>query len=628
MDQARIEKRESHKRRVILGIAIVAILVAAILTLQHEFYATASTAATPASPSAEQHPGQALKELAAMVEKCMTSSRPVLLGSRNPQGPSCVAISRSGDIQDAMPIQLGDVNGGPGTTMGALYFFDRNNCKSAQQDFAWHQNRLRTFLENETVLNRPVLELASRLAEKAQQFHEVAENWSSWPAELSAVEFDRREDWPGYCMAELDKAVAAKNLSGVKHWAGELASATFALADLHRWMGFLTDNYLRALDFQQQCRTLFPLVDARQTAYDFHSTISQLPAGILCSDCKTNYYEIERQAERLFSMPPDRAREISMNQHLTPGSLWMLPGLREQYRKLQDILSPENQKTWDTAARTPFEHSYMTNMLYRAWQTETVDDLEVVLKKFDALHPHASVGELMSVLMYRGHSFAGLEWGDRYQPQLREAADQIPASMTDTEALLNACRWTHEFYNSPENYGPTFTLRDALQKRKLDCVRATDMMGAIYRNAGRTRFGNVRWCGEASGIPSPPIWASRTARRKRCWPTASCLRRIWKSGRTATSAITTGRPAWKAIRTPTAWNSTFADSTATFGPKAISFAAPMPVGSRPSISLISPLTARRTRGKPSRDRIPSKIQIVVQASRLPFHSRRDACTTN
>jgi hypothetical protein len=343
------------------------------------------------------------------------------------------------------------------------------------------------------------MEMARRLAEKTAQFHEVAQRWTAWPAQLAAVKFDHREDWPGYCMAELDKAVAAKDLAGVKHWAGELASATFSLADLHRWLAFLTDNYLKSLDFQLQCRPLFAFVDARQPAYDYQSTISQLPAGILCSNGKTNLYEVERQAERLFCMPPDRAREISINKNLTPDSLWILPGLRECYLKLRETLSPENQKTWDAAVRTPFEHSYMTNMLYRAWQTDTVDDLGVVLKKFDAIHPHALLPELMGVLMYRGHAFAGLEWDDRYQPQLREAAEQIPASLTDSEALLNACRWTHEFYHAPENYGPTLTLRDALQKRKLDCVRATDMMGAIYRNAGRTRFGNVRWSGEATG---------------------------------------------------------------------------------------------------------------------------------
>ena len=55
-------------------------------------------------------------------------------------------------------------------------------------------------------------------------------------------------------------------------------------------------------------------------------------------------------------------------------------------------------------------------MLYRCTQANTTDDLAETLKKLDARLPHATVGELISVLMYRGHSFAGLEWSDRFRP--------------------------------------------------------------------------------------------------------------------------------------------------------------------------------------------------------------------
>src|SRR5206468_5325331 len=140
----------------------------------------------------------------------------------------------------------------------------------------------------------------------------------------------------------------------------------------------------------------------------------------------------------------------------------------------QATLSPDNQKTWEQAAATPYEHSYLIGMLYRASRADAVDELEGVLKKFDSNHPRASVGELMGVLMYRGHSFAGLEWSDRFQPQLLAAANEIPANASDAEALLAACKWTNRFYTAtPADYGVTFTLRDALEQKKLDCVRAT-----------------------------------------------------------------------------------------------------------------------------------------------------------
>jgi hypothetical protein len=105
----------------------------------------------------------------------------------------------------------------------------------------------------------------------------------------------------------------------------------------------------------------------------------------------------------------------------------------------------------------------------------------------------------MGVTMYRGHSFAGLEWADRFQPELLKAAEEIPATASDPDALLAAADWTNKFYHGPSaGYGMTFTLRDALEQKKLDCVRATDMIGAIFRNSGRPRFGHVRWCAETN----------------------------------------------------------------------------------------------------------------------------------
>src|SRR5262245_31344841 len=57
-----------------------------------------------------------LEHMAALVGNAMSCSRPVLLGSRDPKGPSCVKISRSGDVVGTMPDTPGDLNGGPGTT--------------------------------------------------------------------------------------------------------------------------------------------------------------------------------------------------------------------------------------------------------------------------------------------------------------------------------------------------------------------------------------------------------------------------------------------------------------------------------------------------------------------------------
>ena len=57
--------------------------------------------------------------------------------------------------------------------------------------------------------------------------------------------------------------------------------------------------------------------------------MSQFPAGVLGLNGKGNYYEVERQAESLFSMPAERFAEISANKHVTSGSVWVPPSSRK-----------------------------------------------------------------------------------------------------------------------------------------------------------------------------------------------------------------------------------------------------------------------------------------------------------
>src|SRR5690606_30503562 len=123
----------------------------------------------------------------------------------------------------------------------------------------------------------------------------------------------------------------------------------------------------------------------------------------------------------------------------------------------------------DQAARSPYHRSFLANMLFRYTSANTVNRLRDVLTRFDKVSPNASIDELMDVMMYRAQSFAGLEWDDRFQPELTRAGAEIDAQWSNSQALQSACGWTNRFYQ-PENYGTTFTLREAIMRKKLDCV--------------------------------------------------------------------------------------------------------------------------------------------------------------
>src|SRR5439155_3632086 len=162
-------------------------------------------------------PDRAMGEMASLLEQTLQVSRPVLLGSRDPRGPSCVSVVRRGEIQSTLPVTDGDADGGPGTRLATLYSLARQGIASPMHDYQWHQTRLRTLLENEIVLNRSALELSHRLAERARQFAAAADVWTTWPIGLEAEGFNHTANWPSYCLSELDRAVAAKDLSATRH---------------------------------------------------------------------------------------------------------------------------------------------------------------------------------------------------------------------------------------------------------------------------------------------------------------------------------------------------------------------------------------------------------------------------
>jgi hypothetical protein len=209
-----------------------------------------------------------------------------------------------------------------------------------------------------------------------------------------------------------------------------------------------------------------------------------------------NFLEVERRAEQLFGLPDDDRRALALDSLRTPGALWISPAQREAFLRLERALSTVNRDVLNRAARTPYETTYLNAMLDRAQRSDTIDQLIESARRFDVQNPQATVSQLMEVLMYRGHSFAGLEWGDRYHASLVDEASRLGNS--DVAAFEQACARTNNFYKQ-STYGRTFTLREALEKKCLDCVRATDMVAAMYRDAGHSNLGHVRWSCESFG---------------------------------------------------------------------------------------------------------------------------------
>jgi hypothetical protein len=441
-------------------------------------------------------------------------SRSLLLGSRNVAEGSCVFQMDREKIEELGPRFSVDLDGGPGTTISILLEAGRASIASAAADYAWHQSRLATHLANQSALHAAALARADRLFLQTERLVERLEGLEPasdaiWPEDLvAALPEPSGNTWPGLCLSRLSAAIERRDLAGARRWAHELSGAVWRIADLHRWTVFLSENHLEALRFQKLCRGCFEVADRLGTPYVVGATPSSLPAGLLTLHGRDNYLEVERQAEKLFSVSKELLAALQTDQPVTGPALLVPPLLRPTFLAYLAALGEANRSTLVRVTRTPYESSFLFNALYRATQAGTAAEQCEVLRRFDRITPRASVDRLMGVFVYRGHFFAGFDWSDRYADALHADPLTDPA-VGDAEAFRAACIEARDAFSSRTAYGPTLTLRQSIESGVIDCVRATDMVLTRYRNDGRSGVGHVRWLTGGAGHTVPVLFGAK-----------------------------------------------------------------------------------------------------------------------
>lgn len=488
------------------------------------------------SPARPRCAAGLLGSLAAEFDPAMSASRAVLLGRRDPAGPSCVQQPTG-----AGPVDLPkDPRGGPGTRIAAAYY--ARSARTAREVYRWQQTAFRDLLGRLRRDSDAPRRRARRLARQARLLSRELRAWPTWQEGLAGPPPRPAAHWPGHCLQRLGKAVADRDLPACRHWADELAGAAFALADLHDWLDLLLGNHLAALDFQARCEELFDWADpVYGPGVPFRDDL--FPATCMALARFHNYYEVERQAEGLFRVAADRAAAAAKGPPEVAAAAWMPPELRESFLVLRGRLSPTRRSLWDRAAATPFERSYLANMLFRASRAGTIDEVSVALRRFDRSGAEATIADLMDVIFYRAGTWdSARRWSDRYDGRLMRSAGGLAG--TDEQVLRGAHATAWRLVGGPANYqGGVWTLKEALDTGKLDCVRAADMIGGLFRNAGRAGYYAVRLTGglaahtvaaaDVGGAGEPVIALADSLRapaRRETWPAAYFRARAWPEG--------------------------------------------------------------------------------------------------
>lgn len=420
-------------------------------------------------------------------------ARPLFVGQRDLSDGNTAVFTRTRGSVSRENLQSirrpADPQGGIGTLYVDLTL--NRSVSGPQEDFRWHQDVLRPWLEKRFEDNKRAEEtlLTMRNAMKDVLQHPAD------PQEAASLTAPTGKGWFPYLAGQILKAKKSGKKDQQILWSLEWGAAMDAQRDLHRWTELLLGNQLFALSLQAQTAPLFRQVDAmyrEKLPYKANSHIGRFPAGEMTLYNADNYLELERRAEAVFQMPADWPKLAKSH----PQARTLPPNLRADFARILSGLDGANQECLASAIHTPYELSFLAAALHKAAAGDRVDMLLTVLRRYATLHPEPRLQDMMEVIHDRaGGWFCGLEWGDRYQAPLMQVPDDWPSDPMD--AIWRAHAWVRKQTRDTEGF--VFTLREALETGALDCIRTTDAMGALYRNSGHPGFHMIRLSRGGSG---------------------------------------------------------------------------------------------------------------------------------
>ncbi len=473
--------------------AVAGLVLGVLLLAPGDLLGDQARASVPAEPD------RLLAEVLRLIPDVTTRSRALLLGKRDPYGESCAKapVLEQADHRIRFPT---DPQGGVGMRT-TWVLASRLDVDDLHARYRWFQTDLRQYTGALRDANAVAQKNAERLAVLSRDLAAAIRAGRYPGTDIASGGGLQSAIWIGFCGASLADATAMADRRRTALWAAELEAATAHVADLHRWTAFLVGNQRDMLDFQVRCEALYHR-DHPAWKVLADGTVPKpfgMPVGGLLKPMSENLLEVERQAERLFSVR--RAYlERSLSGEMTarqggaasvPAARWMPPDLRATFVRLRSVLSAKHQALWDEAAASPYDQSYLANMLWRLRAVDCLDAMAEVLRRFDARHDPGTREALMDVLFYRGEMNTGLRWDERFDPRLMEAAARLPG---DTLSVLRQAKHVvHERFGGWANYDYRPDLRAALDDGRMDCLSATGMLTSLARNAGVGGLYVLRW---------------------------------------------------------------------------------------------------------------------------------------
>jgi hypothetical protein len=162
------------------------------------------------------------------------------------------------------------------------------------------------------------------------------------------------------------------------------------------------------------------------------------------------------------------------------------PARRGSYEKILEKAAKTAKPVFLAIPATKYEISAFNSSIWRYEDEKQVDNLIESLARYAAACRVPAVCSMMEVInVCQGAWGASDSATDRYHPQINDWAAKVKGT---PDAAAVAChKFVYDFYTAggkPHYKGMIWTLTDAFKAQALDCIRASQMIGCIYANAG------------------------------------------------------------------------------------------------------------------------------------------------
>ena len=299
-------------------------------------------------------------------------------------------------------------------------------------------------------------------------------------------------------LKHLSEAIAAGNVAETRRWSAEAEGAAMRLADLLRWvdlqcewthdLAWILERFASCVERSDRgvaaaggwknfmfgrlpgCSSLMEV-----TLGDALTCETMLADFLVVSDVERTVMGKTDASERCFAVTPEE---------------------RSTFVRMRDALSGKAKDVFAAIPLEPYERTALNSNLARYVREKKTAELTASLRAYAKHHAKPEVRSMMEVVHIAQGAFGSTtSAGDRYHDEMVAWSGKLSGKPDKAAARAHAL--AHGFYTQGgrRHYrGRLWTIHDAQKAKATDCIRASQMMGSAYANAGYTGLHPVRIC--------------------------------------------------------------------------------------------------------------------------------------